>query len=215
MAKILSVSNGPPFIFQVASQLGELTVRSEAHKMAEDRAKELKDQARAAWEAMSERVLADIDKGDFEYNKGVVKMNKIHAACSLARNASHFHAFRTQRRRRDTIGVQPNSVSRRRTHNGSRKKVDSANKSKTLPHRPVSKKKPHNFTLCLNKNVPCAKKAGRVMKSMTSYPDRTQYSNCPVISKPERPLAGDQEIPITFIDKPTTTVTLKTKTKRK
>ena len=64
MAKILPVFNGAPFIFQVASQLGELTVCAEAHSMAEDRAKELKDQARAAWKAMSERVLGDIDKGD-------------------------------------------------------------------------------------------------------------------------------------------------------
>ena len=151
-------------------------------------AAKLKEDARAALSSLYERVMRDIDAGDQEYNKGVIKMDKVHSQCSLARNASHFHMFKVnQRCSRGNIFVQPGSVSRRRTYNGSRRKVETVSRSKDLnhreteettqsqlPHRPVSTRRLHNIGFNIVDNVPCAKKAGRAMISNTAYPSTSQ-----------------------------------------
>ena len=140
---------------------------------AEEEGTRLRNGACEAWEEMYQRVLQDIEKGDNEYNKGVIKLNQTHSKSSLAKNASNFHSFHHRVSGGSRCGgfrVQPTAVSRRVVPNGSRQKIDTASKSKGLPHRPISTKRMHNASHCIAKNQPFAKKAGRVMLSNTTYP---------------------------------------------
>ena len=71
--------------------------------------------------------------------------------------------------------MQPTVVSRRKLKNGSRQKQDTSRKRKLeLPNRRVTLKREHNFAKIVKCNKPWAKKFGRTMSSITTYPNRKE-----------------------------------------
>ena len=120
-------------------------------------------------------MISDIEKGDADYNRGLVNMNDILQASSVSRNASRFHMFKNPRAaKRGYIHVQTTAPSRRVHKNGSRVHQDTAKKNKSLAHRPVSTKRPHNTAMCIANNWQIAKKAGRHMISHARYNKKKQ-----------------------------------------
>lgn len=74
---------------------------------------------------------------------------------------------------RNRIKVQPTAVSRQNSKNGSCQKQSHV-KTKTLPIRPVKKKRKHDIKAAIDSNVPSAKKAGRSMVSNTKHFNRKE-----------------------------------------
>ena len=75
--------------------------------------------------------------------------------------------FKSRRR----IQVQPVSVARRKSKIGSRQEQDTRGSGRflDLPTRPITIKRKHSLSNVTNSNQPSAKKAGRLMVSLTKH----------------------------------------------
>ena len=115
----------------------------------------------------------DINVGDINFNEGFVKMVDSYLKNNIYMNASALHLYSKLFRRSVARGrkkVQPGAVSRRVHKNGSRQKQDTSKKNITLPHRLITRKRKHNFSLNISKSEQCPKKSGRTMLTSTAYP---------------------------------------------
>ena len=141
---------------------------------------ENKANAQESVDRLTEKMRKDIEVGDVNFNKGLIRMTKAYLENSISVNASALHCFSKTFREncvRGRIKVQPGAVSRRKHKNGSRQKQDNHRKNITLPHRVLTKKRGHVFNENMLNNQACPKKAGRSMISNTTYPKKKKTKN--------------------------------------
>ena len=144
-------------------------------KLAENKAN-----AQKCVDRLTEKLRKDIEVGDVNFNKGLMKITKAYLENSISVNASALHCFSKTFREnsvRGRIKVQPGAVSRRTHKNGSRQKQDNHRKNITLSHQILTKKRGHVFSEHMSKNQACPKKARRSMISNTTYPKKKKTNN--------------------------------------
>ena len=114
-----------------------------------------------------------IENGNIEIARGVNVLAKRCHKMNQNQLISSLYSFGGAfvNRSKGKIRVQPTAVSRRKSKTGSR------SKQSTLPHRLVTIKRRHNISEAIQNNVQSAKKAGRAMKSTTTYPARKRNSS--------------------------------------
>ena len=115
-----------------------------------------------------ESLRAEIETGINEVARGVNVFVKRYGRMNQNQLISSLHSFGGAfvNHSKSKIRVQPTALSRRKSKTGSRSKPS------ILPHRSISVKRKHDISEAIRTNVPSAKKAGRVMKSVTTYPVR-------------------------------------------
>ena len=113
-----------------------------------------------------ESLRAEIETGINEVARGVNVFVKRYGRMNQNQLISSLHSFGGAfvNRSKSKIRVQPTALSRRKSKTGSKPSI--------LPHRSISVKRKHDISEAIRTNVPSAKKAGRAMKSVTTYPVR-------------------------------------------
>ena len=117
-----------------------------------------------------------ISQGNTEFNKAILTFAKRFDKLSENQLLSALHSVGSifVGKARSRIKVQPTAVSRRKSKIGSRRKQDTKRvfSNKELPIRLIKTKRKHNISEVVDKNQPSAKKAGRSMVSVTTYPKK-------------------------------------------
>ena len=125
---------------------------------------------------MASVIKEQIETGDTNFHNAIIKFASSYTKMGLSQAVSSLCCFGKNFldvRFKGKIKVQPAAVSRRRHKNGSRQKVDKSRKRKLeLPNRKLTVKREHKLSKLIESDKPPAKKAGRTMISVTTYPKR-------------------------------------------
>ena len=114
-----------------------------------------------------------LQQGNKLYNASIKKFIRRCNNFSDSQQISAFHSFGSVfvGKTKGKIKVQPAAVSRRKSKIGSRQKQDTR-KTYDLATRPVKVKRFHSISQAIRTNQQSAKKAGRSMKSIATYPKK-------------------------------------------
>ena len=114
-----------------------------------------------------------IEQGNKQYSTSILKFTKRCGKFNESQQISAFNSFGSifVGKTKVKIKVQPAAVSRRKSKVGSRQKQDTQ-KIHDLATRPVKTKRLHSISKAIISNQQSAKKVGRSMISVATYPSK-------------------------------------------
>ena len=102
---------------------------------ATDGPEEQRDETLKAFSDWATEIVDQIEKGDHNFNKAIVKFTKSYNKMNLSQNTSSLHCYGKTflKACRGKIKVQPTAVARRKIKNGAHQKTDTCQKRKLDP----------------------------------------------------------------------------------